>query len=353
MALWSGVIVGFDHDTPAIFDTQYEFLQASRIPLPLVHLLTAPPGTRLWHRMRREGRLLAGDEEPVMPKPTTNIIPGGMTRLELLKGHLELYDRLRGWDAWAERMIGFVSQIRCKPAIRLSGEAARRQRRRERLGQLLGRMERGPGDWLLAWVYRLLRLRAGGRTRGLIALEPKARKAILRVIRHTIQRAPWMFPETLGPLIIMQLRQVELLRQGRPLMVEQIERERAPGFEPQLAGSGEVIPENFPAVFQSQFGQVYARVAAQLEDQSRIEEALIEIFVRLLLGGEQVSLDGLESVSSSVIAECNRQPRNGLVALGPRPSADFRKSKLPEEILHGVEQKLRLRAHDLVASQNQ
>ncbi|HLI86474.1 MAG TPA: radical SAM protein [Bryobacteraceae bacterium] len=350
MALWSGVIVGFDHDTPEIFDIQYEFLQASHIPLPLIHLLTAPPGTKLWHRMQKEGRLVAGAEEPVMPKPTTNIIPGGMTRLELLKGHLQLYDRIRDWDAWAERMIGYIGSIERKPAVQLSPEAAARQRRRERLGRILARMEKGPGNLLLETLYRLAKARPQARTRALSVLEPKARKAILRVIRCAMEHAPWMFPETLGPLIIMQLRQVELLRQGRPAMLRQIELESAPGFQLTLAESAEVIPENFPEAYKKLFPDVYQRVVEGLRDKNRIEEVLIEIFTQFVMRWgaslnalEEYHISDIEATCDAVLAEENSHPHTGLVTLGPPPSADFRKTKLPEEVLHSVEQELRLR----------
>jgi hypothetical protein len=300
--------------------------------------------------MQKEGRLVAGAEEPVMPKPTTNIIPGGMTRLELLNGHLELYDRIRDWDAWAERMIGYINSIERRPAVQLSGEAAMRQRRRQRLGRLLGRMEKGPGNLLLEGLYRLARLRPQARTRALSVLEPKARKAILRVIRRAMEHAPWMFPDTLGPLIIMQLRQVELLRQGRLAMLRQIEMESAPGFQLRLAESAEVIPENFPAAYKKLFPDVYNRVMEGLQDKNRVEEVLIEIFTQFVMRWgatleelQEYHISDVEATCDAVIAEDNRHPDKGLVTLGPAVSGDFRKTKLPEEVLHSVEQELRLR----------
>ena len=53
-----GFIVGFDSDTPSIFQRQIEFIQKSGIVTAMVGLLQAPPGTRLYERMRKEGRLL-------------------------------------------------------------------------------------------------------------------------------------------------------------------------------------------------------------------------------------------------------------------------------------------------------
>jgi radical SAM superfamily enzyme YgiQ (UPF0313 family) len=69
-----GFIVGFDSDTPSIFQRQIEFIQNSGIVTAMVGLLNAPPGTKLYERMRREGRLtgaMTGDNVD----STTNILP--------------------------------------------------------------------------------------------------------------------------------------------------------------------------------------------------------------------------------------------------------------------------------------
>ena len=69
-----GFIVGFDSDTASIFQRQIDFIQQSGIVTAMVGLLQALPGTRLYERMKREGRLLghvSGDNVD----GTTNIIP--------------------------------------------------------------------------------------------------------------------------------------------------------------------------------------------------------------------------------------------------------------------------------------
>jgi radical SAM superfamily enzyme YgiQ (UPF0313 family) len=53
-----GFIVGFDTDTEDVFDRQIRFIQESGIPLPIVNILKAPPGTELFDRMKREDRLI-------------------------------------------------------------------------------------------------------------------------------------------------------------------------------------------------------------------------------------------------------------------------------------------------------
>jgi radical SAM superfamily enzyme YgiQ (UPF0313 family) len=59
MEVMGGFIVGFDTDPEDIFDRQIEFIRESAIPLAMVGLLTALPGTQLWQRLVREGRMLA------------------------------------------------------------------------------------------------------------------------------------------------------------------------------------------------------------------------------------------------------------------------------------------------------
>ena len=69
-----GFIVGFDNDTPSIFQRQIEFIQKSGIVTAMVGLLNAPAGTKLYERMGEEGRLIdvvSGDNVD----GSTNILP--------------------------------------------------------------------------------------------------------------------------------------------------------------------------------------------------------------------------------------------------------------------------------------
>lgn len=69
-----GFILGLDGDGPEVFDAQIDFIQEAGIPMAMVALLTAFRGTNLYHRLEREGRLLAestGDNLDI----TLNFIP--------------------------------------------------------------------------------------------------------------------------------------------------------------------------------------------------------------------------------------------------------------------------------------
>jgi radical SAM superfamily enzyme YgiQ (UPF0313 family) len=60
MEVMGGFIIGFDSDPPNIFDRQIRFIQNSGVVKAMIGLLNAVPGTRLYKRLKEEGRLLEG-----------------------------------------------------------------------------------------------------------------------------------------------------------------------------------------------------------------------------------------------------------------------------------------------------
>jgi radical SAM superfamily enzyme YgiQ (UPF0313 family) len=60
LEVMGGFIVGFDNDPLDVFRRQFEFIQRSGVVTAMVGLLTALPQTRLYERLAREGRMLAG-----------------------------------------------------------------------------------------------------------------------------------------------------------------------------------------------------------------------------------------------------------------------------------------------------
>ncbi|MHB2147719.1 B12-binding domain-containing radical SAM protein [Calditrichota bacterium LG25] len=101
-----GFIVGFDHDPPEIFDIQKNFIQHSGIITAMVGLLSAPTGTRLFKRMKEQGRLIktmSGDNMD----GSTNIIP--KMDLKFLKAQYQkLLNQLYDPEGFYERLKVFL-----------------------------------------------------------------------------------------------------------------------------------------------------------------------------------------------------------------------------------------------------
>lgn len=113
--LWvtGGFIVGFDSDTSDIFDRQIEFIERTAIPWALLNSLHAMPGTALYARMEKEGRLLtesahsSGDTNP--PNFRTKLDPTVLLRgqaktLAAIYAPEAFYERAwRSMQAWTTR----------------------------------------------------------------------------------------------------------------------------------------------------------------------------------------------------------------------------------------------------------
>jgi radical SAM superfamily enzyme YgiQ (UPF0313 family) len=56
-------VLALDGDTPATFDALYDFVQRTRIALPVLNLLLPAPGTEVFDTLDRERRLLVREEE--------------------------------------------------------------------------------------------------------------------------------------------------------------------------------------------------------------------------------------------------------------------------------------------------
>jgi radical SAM superfamily enzyme YgiQ (UPF0313 family) len=99
-----GFIVGFDRDTPAVFEQQRRFILDSGIMVAMVGLLTALPKTPLYERLRREGRLLEQAAHSDNTRARTNIVPLRMSLAQLTAGYQRLYADLLADGGIAERI---------------------------------------------------------------------------------------------------------------------------------------------------------------------------------------------------------------------------------------------------------
>lgn len=113
MQVMGGFIVGFDSDTPAIFQNQIDFIQESGIVTAMVGLLQAPFGTQLYDRIKEEGRLInemSGDNTD----GSTNIIPKMDADL-LHKGYRYLLGEIYSPALFYQRIKTLLSEYRPYP----------------------------------------------------------------------------------------------------------------------------------------------------------------------------------------------------------------------------------------------
>jgi radical SAM superfamily enzyme YgiQ (UPF0313 family) len=103
LQVMGGFIVGFDNDTPTIFQRQIEFIQSSGIVTAMVGMLQAPYGTKLYARMQKEGRLLdemngdnADGSTNILPKMGADVLKMGYQKLmNEIYSPKKFYERVR------------------------------------------------------------------------------------------------------------------------------------------------------------------------------------------------------------------------------------------------------------------
>jgi len=109
MEVMAGFIVGFDNDTPGIFQRQIDFIQQSGIITAMVGLLNAPNNTRLYKRLSEEGRITSyasGDNTGY----SINFIPK-MDKEVLLNGYQSILNNIYSSKAYYERVIHFLKDF--------------------------------------------------------------------------------------------------------------------------------------------------------------------------------------------------------------------------------------------------
>lgn len=105
-----GFIVGFDHDSPSVFDKQIELIQNSRIITAMVGLLNAPRGSLLYQRIVQEGRLLmeaTGDNTDL----STNLEPK-MGLEALSQGYGRIISGIYSPKPYHARVLAYLREYR-------------------------------------------------------------------------------------------------------------------------------------------------------------------------------------------------------------------------------------------------
>jgi radical SAM superfamily enzyme YgiQ (UPF0313 family) len=119
LEVMGGFIVGFDSDKSDIFKRQFEFIQRSGVATAMVGLLSALPQTRLWKRLKHEGRLVS-ESTGNNSDATLNFKPK-LSREFLQSGYRELVKKLYEPRHYYQRIRTFLKSHRpTGPRLRLS-----------------------------------------------------------------------------------------------------------------------------------------------------------------------------------------------------------------------------------------
>ena len=110
LQVMGGFIIGFDNDSPKIFEQQRRFIQESGIVTAMVGLLSALPGTRLFGRLTREQRL-TGRSTGNNLDATLNFIPT-LDRAMLTEGYRRLLRELYAPREYYQRILTFLGEYR-------------------------------------------------------------------------------------------------------------------------------------------------------------------------------------------------------------------------------------------------
>lgn len=108
-----GFIVGFDSDAPNIFQRQVEFIQQSGIVTAMVGLLNALPDTKLYARLKREGRL-TGRSTGDNADGTLNFL-SRMPAAQLVEGYKSILRRIYAPHPYYQRVRTLLREYRPRP----------------------------------------------------------------------------------------------------------------------------------------------------------------------------------------------------------------------------------------------
>jgi len=108
LEVMGGFIVGFDTDDREIFAAQHELIRSCGIPVAMVGILSAVPGTALWRRLEAEGRLRRPPSGDQFERPNFEPV---MAEEELLAGYAGLLRRIYAPREYYARCAAFLDRI--------------------------------------------------------------------------------------------------------------------------------------------------------------------------------------------------------------------------------------------------
>jgi radical SAM superfamily enzyme YgiQ (UPF0313 family) len=105
IAVQVGIVFGFDHDTPEIFEATLDFLEEAGVQNATFNILTPFPGTPLFQRMEAEGRILTRDWRKYNSREDVVYRPKQMSGAELVAGFRHANERFYSLPSITKRLL--------------------------------------------------------------------------------------------------------------------------------------------------------------------------------------------------------------------------------------------------------
>ncbi len=120
MAVQGGIIFGFDQDTPEIFDLTLEKMNDWELDAVEINILTPFPGTPLYDRLEREGRIISKDWKRYNQVDVV-FKPKHMTEKELFEGARKVAKQYYSMPNVIMRALRTFAIVRNLPAVLPAG----------------------------------------------------------------------------------------------------------------------------------------------------------------------------------------------------------------------------------------
>lgn len=309
-------MVGIDSDDHTVFAQLQRFLKDANVVHQGCHLLMAPPGTKLWYELQRAGRLIQVSDQmfgEMMSEQSTNIIPKGMSRVELMEGLASHLEKVTDADHFLGRARRFIQGIAHRPSFKVDNE---------------------PSLWSVRKkMLRLLRYY-------LLEASAADRRVFLRILAETARKGPELMPRAMYAMICHQIEQA----QAKPALRRAIAaRERNdPSLIQPMVPTGEVAEgfrRNAKPIVATAYERVRPHVAGRDQLYRVVVEALIDYHDRFGDGCDDFDDYQRDAVQRSCDRVVARLPADGPAPhepLGEAPPPGFTR-----EILDAVDQTVR------------
>jgi radical SAM superfamily enzyme YgiQ (UPF0313 family) len=329
----ASLVVGFDNDDISIFEEQLKFVDDANICSTNINTLKAYPGTPLWVRLQRENRVI--DTSHIYsdaPRVVSNIIPKGMSRVELLENYRKLLERAKSWESFRPRLRAYLNSITYKSKV------AKPSLKRRLI---------------------LLSMFIKGMFTKNDALPPEVQREIRGAVRDTLKIAPDKVSHAIMFLIAQQTSDHGLLPYFSSIIQRQIDECNNGLLVTDFDPSAGMIPPQFHKSIGKAMPLLYDRLSREIRYAPGVPEAMVGVLKDFLIrwGG---NFDDFEPHHFTYLNElCDRHVERWnekVVALPPGAQPDpltpERARSIPfmRGLLVAVEQELRGTAPAAVAA---